>query len=729
MIEHQSIIVPAIASTGFPLAAVLIRARARRVLLAAALTTAVAVSFHLAAVLRLATLSSPPLLGDRVAELLLSAVPLLMAGFVLSVTFGRERPQDSLRASMRVLVPLGLLGLLLLTLHDRASFIAEWDWATGRASIHLGTVGRLFTGYLLLGIVLIGDNLEKTYRAAGYARWGGRATLAGLFGVLGFFAAILAAGLISSSVRTGPLVAAGLPISGASLLIGCGCLRGVLSEPAAPHYPNGVRTSFTIVAAGLAVLAMTIAAEATAAVQGPPRLTLALSAALFAVLFTGVIMFSDLYQRRARRFFDLTLSPGRHDYRAHWARLTAELTSATNREVLLDRVSLYLRETFSADAVTISLRDEATDRLRPVRGKGAVEAAETIDSDTPLWQELLATREAMLLDGRPHDFTYIPIYAENQSWLEATASRLIAPLRDGERLAGAIGLERADARERLTYRDAALLESIAAHVTAALRGMRLAEELALTTEADAVSKWSGAILADLRKCLVPLEMVASDLAKSGHDPAIIDLCAGDLGGVAERLEVLSRTLAELRASSAPEMGILEPNEIVQEALAEMQTGRWPLLNLHLRLDARQAIRGDRAALQRVVRNLIANAIEAMEGTGDLRIATRDLHVDGALRVQIAVSDTGSGIRADFLREQLFRPFVTTKKRHLGLGLWQCRMIVHAHGGEISVDSRRSQGTVFHVALAGVPPRMKRVAPSRQRKSVTGRVLDEILPGQ
>jgi hypothetical protein len=56
------------------------------------------------------------------------------------------------------------------------------------------------------------------------------------------------------------------------------------------------------------------------------------------------------------------------------------------------------------------------------------------------------------------------------------------------------------------------------------------------------------------------------------------------------------------------------------------------------------------------------------------------------------------------------------------------MIVHAHGGEISVDSRRSQGTVFHVALAGVPPQPK-AAPARERKAVRGRALDEILPGQ
>jgi putative PEP-CTERM system histidine kinase len=728
MTDHQVIIVPAILSTSFPLVAVMVRAHGRRILLAAALSAAVAVSLYLAAVLRMASLVPGSAFDERVRELLVSPVPLLMAGFVLSVTFGRERPEESLRSAMRVLFPLGLLGLILVSAHGHPGFLAAAEWADGKGVIRFGLLGKAYLGYLLLGIVLIGDNVEKTYRvASGHVRWRVRAALFGFFGVLGFFSFVLAAGLLSATIRTGTLLAAGIPIGGASLLIGVGCLRGALAEPVAPLCCNGVRTSFTLVAAGLAALSLTVAAGVAGAAHWTPEETLVLSIAILAALMAALLTLSDHYQRRIRRFLDLRLHTGRHDYRGQWTRITEVLADATDREALLDRLPDYVRQAFAADAVTVAMCD-AAGRLRPVRGKGAGDAAETAEADSPLCEELTRAREALLLDGRPHDFTYLPIYAENQGWLDATASRLIAPLFDGDRLVGAIGLERDDIRDRLTYQDAALLESVAAHVTAALRGMHLAEELALAGETEAVSLWSGVVLRDLRKCLVPLEMVAADLSRPRLDSAANRLRAADLRRIAHRLETLSGTLAELRTASTPQMSVLDPNDIVRAALTEMQMDRWPLLALQLQLDSRHAIRGDRPALQRLMRNLVANAIEAMGGTGSLTVTTRDHRAGGTSRVRIAIGDTGKGIPETILKDRLFKPFATTKKKRLGLGLWQCRMIVQAHGGEISVDSRRGRGTVFHVMLDGVPPQ-KRMTLARERERAIGRVLDRALPGR
>ena len=67
-------------------------------------------------------------------------------------------------------------------------------------------------------------------------------------------------------------------------------------------------------------------------------------------------------------------------------------------------------------------------------------------------------------------------------------------------------------------------------------------------------------------------------------------------------------------------------------------------------------------------------------------------------VVLSVSDTGCGMSPEFLQHSLFRPFSTTKKSGIGIGVFHCKMIVEAHGGKIEVDSELGKGSVFRVLL-------------------------------
>jgi hypothetical protein len=103
---------------------------------------------------------------------------------------------------------------------------------------------------------------------------------------------------------------------------------------------------------------------------------------------------------------------------------------------------------------------------------------------------------------------------------------------------------------------------------------------------------------------------------------------------------------------------------------------------------------DGKAVERVVENLVINALEAMPDGGSLRVAT--WRENGSAFV--AVADTGKGMTEEFMRERLFHPFATTKKKGIGLGLYSCRDIIEQHGGRIDVASRINVGTEFKVIL-------------------------------
>jgi two-component system NtrC family sensor kinase len=118
------------------------------------------------------------------------------------------------------------------------------------------------------------------------------------------------------------------------------------------------------------------------------------------------------------------------------------------------------------------------------------------------------------------------------------------------------------------------------------------------------------------------------------------------------------------------------------------------------------VEGDRFALGRVYRNLIANAIQATEQGGLVAVATARV----GDHVEISVTDTGSGIAPERL-PLIFEDFVTTKRRGLGLGLAISKRIVEQLGGSIAVASELGRGTVFTVRLPARDDRSEQAAAS------------------
>ena len=105
------------------------------------------------------------------------------------------------------------------------------------------------------------------------------------------------------------------------------------------------------------------------------------------------------------------------------------------------------------------------------------------------------------------------------------------------------------------------------------------------------------------------------------------------------------------------------------------------------------------AIERVVENLIINALEAMPQGGAIRLTTQAVGPNNV----IGVRDTGKGMVPEFIRDRLFHAFATTKKKGIGLGLYSCREIIEQHGGKIEVDSQEGIGTEFRIILPQAKP--------------------------
>jgi len=121
----------------------------------------------------------------------------------------------------------------------------------------------------------------------------------------------------------------------------------------------------------------------------------------------------------------------------------------------------------------------------------------------------------------------------------------------------------------------------------------------------------------------------------------------------------------------------------------------PVFNIE---DNLAKIKGDPRSLDRVFTNLISNALDAMTEKGDTLAIKAVMYreIAGHPFVDISITDNGPGIPAD-VKEHLFSPYMTTRKKGTGLGLFLTKQIVTAHKGSISVNSFPG-GTVFTVRL-------------------------------
>jgi signal transduction histidine kinase len=107
--------------------------------------------------------------------------------------------------------------------------------------------------------------------------------------------------------------------------------------------------------------------------------------------------------------------------------------------------------------------------------------------------------------------------------------------------------------------------------------------------------------------------------------------------------------------------------------------------------------GDEFSLEQVFKNLVLNAIEAMEGRPEKQLKVRATVATKTSSMSIDIEDTGCGI-SEASTDEVFSPYFTTKEFGTGLGLIVVKSVVEKHDGKLSMKSRVGKGTTFTVNL-------------------------------
>lgn len=173
----------------------------------------------------------------------------------------------------------------------------------------------------------------------------------------------------------------------------------------------------------------------------------------------------------------------------------------------------------------------------------------------------------------------------------------------------------------------------------------------------------------------------------------------------ERARKITHNMLGFARRMEPHLDDVDLNEVLIQTV-ELLESHARINNIDIQKDLQEdlpVIASDQSQLQQVFMNLINNAIDAIDSNGRIDIKTR--RVDSNLRVSI--KDNGEGIPAEQQRK-VFDPFFTTKAtgKGTGLGLSVSFSIIEKMGGSITLESKKSEGTTFHVTLPVVIPEKK-----------------------
>ncbi len=285
---------------------------------------------------------------------------------------------------------------------------------------------------------------------------------------------------------------------------------------------------------------------------------------------------------------------------------------------------------------------------------------------------------------------------------------MIVPLLHHEWLLGFLVLGRQRAPRDLNWEDYDLLKTMGRQVASYLAEYRAANALADARQFEQFNRRFAFVVHDTKNLISQLSLMLSNAEKHKGNPVFIeDLIAT----VSESVDKMNRLLVRLhegglaaKASTAVDLAPVLRQLVERTAQEDRQ--------LAFESDAdRMVVVADEDRLSAVISHLIDNAVDATEpGTGSVVVRLRS----NGRHAEIEVEDNGTGMTPEFVRDELFKPFKSTKSGGFGIGAYESRAFVHELGGKLDIISAPGEGTLVRIRL----PAIGEAQPATETRSAT-----------
>ncbi len=293
---------------------------------------------------------------------------------------------------------------------------------------------------------------------------------------------------------------------------------------------------------------------------------------------------------------------------------------------------------------------------------------------------------------------------ESATWLaELPRAWMAVPLNHGGTLIGFIVLAKSRAYFKLDREAFDLLRVVGREIASRVAEQRAMQALTQIQQLREYSQRFAFVIHDIKNVSGQLSMLLTNAEVYADNPEFQrDMLATVRASVGKITRLLSRLQVERQER---DHAMITPSERLRELIdLHRLTGAVDIIFNDDSNGAGAAIDPD--AFDTVTTHLLNNAAEASRPTVPVRV---ELRVE-ALSVVVDIIDHGPGMTAEFVRDELFRPFSSTKHSGHGIGAYQARELLRGAGGDLLVISRPGAGTTMRIILPSVQPRMAEWAP-------------------
>ncbi|MBI3441421.1 MAG: PEP-CTERM system histidine kinase PrsK [Proteobacteria bacterium] len=415
-----------------------------------------------------------------------------------------------------------------------------------------------------------------------------------------------------------------------------------------------------------------------------------------------ILLFSSPLRAHLRVFINKHFFHYKYDYREEWLRFIRTLSSSVQNIPLPVRVIHAIAQMVDSPGGVLWVRHDGHQDgiFKPeAHWNITLPASASEPADSSLVKFLEIQKWVINLDEYQRDPGLYRSLGDLRmpSWLKFIPNAwLISPLILHDGLLGFVVLTRSPASHKhFNWEDSDLLKTSGSQAASYLAQHAISQALAEARQFEAFNRLSTYVVHDLKNLISQLSLVVSNAARHRTNPLFMENVISTVeNSVTKMNRLLNRMRDGVQTESARAVDLAKLlEEVVRDAQVAKPRPFFECQNHDV------IIAADRDRLASVMGHVIRNAQDATPESG--RVIVRLVKVDGNAVVE--VEDTGCGMDEAFINARLFRPFQTTKgNAGMGIGVYEAREFVRSLGGDIQVESRPGQGTVFRIHLPYQP---------------------------